>query len=254
MFSFFKQKKEATTVDNYFPFTTDIHSHILPGIDDGSPDVETSIALIKGLMKVGVTRSVATPHIIGDLYRNNADTISGALQKLRAELEKQQIKFEVDAAAEYMLDGYFFELINNKTKLLTIKDDFVLTEFSYSSMPDHPEKMSFAIITEGYKPVLAHPERYFYYHNNYKLYHHLKDLGFFLQVNLLSLTGYYGKDVAKAAQYILKNDLASFVGTDMHHFKHLGALHDPKNMAVFKKLLADKEWNKFFDATYPSTD
>ena len=243
MFSFFKNKKSSSEGSSYFPFKTDMHSHILPGIDDGSPDVETSIMLVKGLLELGVSSSIATPHIIGDLYRNDAVSINTALKLLQDELTKQHIDFKVSAAAEYMLDSYFFELLADKTKLLTIKDNIVLTEFSYASVPEDPGKMSFAIIMEGYAPVLAHPERYPYYYGNYKMYHHLADLGFLLQVNLLSLAGYYGKEAYKVAQYLLKNDLVSYVGTDMHHERHFRGLSDKKNRQAFEKLLSHKQWN-----------
>jgi protein-tyrosine phosphatase len=245
MFSFFKNKAPQEISSGYFPFKTDMHSHILPGIDDGAPDVETSITLIKGLMGLGVTSSIATPHIIGDLYRNDATTINTALTTLQDELKNRKIDFKVSAAAEYMLDSYFIELLAHKTKLLTIKDNIILTEFSYASMPEDPGKMSFAIIMEGYTPILAHPERYPYYYNNYKIFHHFVDLGFLLQVNLLSLTGYYGKDALKVARYLLKHDLVSYVGTDMHHVRHLGLLTNPRTHEDFKKLLAHKTWNEF---------
>lgn len=245
MFSLFKNKHAIDPGNNYFPITTDIHSHILPGIDDGAPDLDTSVMLIEGLMQLGVTRSVATPHIISDMYRNDAGSINTALTLLKNELVKRKIKFEVSAAAEYMMDAYFFELLQRKVKLLTISENIILTEFSYASMPHSPEQMSFAIITEGYIPILAHPERYPYYYNNNKMYHHLKDLGFLLQVNLLSLTGYYGKDALKAANYMLKNDLVSYVGTDMHHDRHLEGLQDAFRKGGFKKYLGDREWNKF---------
>lgn len=243
MFNLFNRKRTGTPGDHYFPITTDIHSHILPGIDDGAPDTEASITLIKGLMKLGIKKSVATPHIISDMYRNNAETITAALNILKKELIKQKIKFEVSAAAEYMMDAYFFELLQQKVPLLTIKDKIVLTEFSYATMPSSPEKMSFAIITEGYSPILAHPERYPYYYNDYKSFHRLADLGFLLQVNLLSLTGYYGKEAVKAAIYMLKNGLVSYLGTDMHHERHLDAFNDAFQKDVFSKYLEGKEWN-----------
>jgi protein-tyrosine phosphatase len=242
MFSFFKKKSPAFST-SYFPITTDIHSHILPGIDDGSPDVQTSVVLIKGLIQLGIKNSIATPHIIGDMYRNNADTINDALHKLQDELTKQQIDFKVNAAAEYMLDDYFMALLKDKTPLLTLKENKVLTEFSYAEKPYNIQQMVFGIITEGYQPILAHPERYGYFHNDYKQYHLLKDLGFLLQVNLLSLTGYYGKPVAKAAAYIIKNDLASFTATDLHHDRHMQALHHPTNRAIFEDIFKGKNMN-----------
>jgi protein-tyrosine phosphatase len=243
MFSIFKKKK-TTTSSSYFPITTDIHSHILPGIDDGSPDVETSLALIDGLIKLGITSSIATPHIIGDMYRNNAETIGAALDKLRKALAEKQIDFRVNAAAEYMLDDYFLGLLKDKTPLLTLKDNKVLTEFSYAEKPYNIQQMVFSIITEGYQPLLAHPERYGYFHNDFKQYNSLKDLGFLLQVNLLSLTGYYGKPVAKAAAYIIKNDLASFTATDLHHDRHMQALHHPTNRAIFGEIFKGKKMNE----------
>jgi protein-tyrosine phosphatase len=243
MFSIFKKKK-ATTSSSYFPITTDIHSHILPGIDDGSPDVETSLTLIDGLIKLGITSSIATPHIIGDMYRNNAETIGAALDKLQKALAEKQIDFRVNAAAEYMLDDYFLALLKNKTPLLTLKDNKVLTEFSYAEKPYNIQQMVFSIITEGYQPLLAHPERYGYFHNDFKQYNSLKDLGFLLQVNLLSLTGYYGKPVAKAAAYIIKNDLASFTATDLHHERQMQALHHPTNRAIFEEVFKGKNMNE----------
>lgn len=248
MLSLFKKKSSFAPGKGYFPITTDMHSHILPGIDDGSPDVETSIELVRGLMELGVKRSVATPHIISDMYRNDETTINAALAVLKKELEIQQIDFEVSAAAEYMMDAYFFDLLSEKKKLLTIYDNFILTEFSYATMPNNPEKMSFSVITEGYRPILAHPERYPYYYSNYKMFHHLEDLGFLLQVNLLSFTGYYGKEAARAALYMLKNNLVSYLGTDLHHDRHMDAFKMAVGSDVYKKLMAempDKRWNDF---------
>lgn len=219
-----------------------MHSHILPGIDDGSPDIETSLQLVKGLMGLGLKKSIATPHVISDLYRNTPETIHKALQVLREALQQQQINYEVNAAAEYFLDEVFLELLAKK-ELLTLKDNLILTEFSFSSMPRQPEELSFKIIMEGYSPILAHPERYSYYHDQPKMFDRLKEVGFLLQVNLLSLTGYYGKAVSKAAKYIIENNLCSFVGTDLHHHNHLRAFEEAYHRNVFEPLLGHKSWN-----------
>ena len=237
------KKKKAFVTPGYFPVTTDIHAHILPGIDDGSPDVETSLLLIEGMMKAGIHSAVATPHIIGDMYRNNAATIGAALAEIKTALAEREIDFKIKAAAEYMADEYFFELIKNKTPLLTVKDNMVLTEFSYAEKPYNAEQMAFTMITEGYLPILAHPERYGYYHNDFEQFDRLAELGFLLQVNLLSLTGYYGKPVAKAAAYIIKKGLASFTGTDLHHERHLQALHHPANRNIFAEVFEGKLMN-----------
>lgn len=241
MLNFFKNniKEESLTL----PFTTDIHSHILPGIDDGSPDIKTSLSLIKGLHSLGIRKAIATPHIIGDLYRNSASTINNALATVKAAAKKEGIKMELRAAAEYMLDDYFIELLRSKTALLTLHKNIILTEISYSTAPDNLEQILSEIFAQGYQPILAHPERYHYYHNNYKKYHQLKELGFMLQVNILSLTGYYGKSVKKAAKYILENGLANLAGTDLHHHNHLIALTDDKNRKTINKYLGSKVYN-----------
>lgn len=243
MFSIFKKTKPSVAA-NFFPIIGDMHSHILPGIDDGAPTVEASVILIKGMMDMGIRSAIATPHIIGDIYRNNAESIADALNAVEKELAVQEIDFKIKAAAEYMLDDHFMELLRNKIPLLTLKDNLVLTEFSYAEMPSNLEGTVFNIITEGYKPVLAHPERYSYYHSDYSKYNHLADLGFLLQVNLLSLTGYYGKPAAKAASYIIKNDLASFAGTDLHHDRHLAAFNHSANRSLFSDAFSGNLMNE----------
>jgi len=244
MFNLFgrNSESEVTSLTN---ISQDIHSHILPGIDDGSPDIETSLLLIKGLFNLGITKAVATPHIIGDMYRNTPETINNALQKVKIACSEQGINMELSAAAEYMLDDYFMELLRKKEPLLTITKNIILTEISYMTPPDNLEEMSFEIITGGYQPIMAHPERYFFYHKNYDSYSRLKELGFLIQVNLLSLTGYYGTPVKKAAKFILENDLADLVGTDMHHNRHLQILSQKKNLSIFKRYLGDKMYNDF---------
>ena len=244
MFSFFKKQPEIN-YQGYFPIQTDMHSHILPGIDDGAPDLESSIELIKGLKALGISKSIATPHIISDLYRNNPNTINSALQLLKEELVNQEIEFDVTAAAEYMIDTYFLELLQKKEPLLTISDNIILTEFSYASMPDEPSKISFEIQIAGYKPILAHPERYPYYYRDFKIYNQLTELGFLLQVNLLSLTGYYGKEAAKAAKYMIDNNLVSYLGTDLHHERHMNMLKEDKSIKEFYLQLSHRKWNNF---------
>jgi protein-tyrosine phosphatase len=242
MFNFFKSKRPADLATT-LPVTMDIHSHILPGIDDGARDIETSLNLIQGLYDIGIRRSIATPHIIGDMYRNTPETINDALEKTRRACKAANIEVELSAAAEYMLDDHFMELLKNKSPLLTLHKNILLTEISYSTEPLNLEGIVAGIIAEGYKPLLAHPERYFFYHRNHEHYPYLKSLGFHLQVNLLSLTGYYGSGVKKAAKYIIEKGLADLVGTDLHHRHHLAALSDPKNKAIFQQYLGNKVYN-----------
>jgi tyrosine-protein phosphatase YwqE len=244
MFSFFKKKDTAVTNLSLL-VNTDMHSHILPGIDDGSPDIETSIELIKGLYKLGIRETIATPHIIGDLYRNTPETINAALDKLKVAVADAAIDIKIFAAAEYMIDDNFYNLVMTKSPLLTIKDKIILTEQAYIAPSDYLGEIAFELVTEGYKPIMAHPERYFYYHKDYENYELLINSGFTLQVNLLSLTGYYGKPIAKAAKHILDHGLAEYVGTDMHHMKHLNTLLDKSNLNLLNKYLEKKQYNVF---------
>lgn len=245
MFSFFKKKSSPIIAQGNLtlPFDTDIHSHILPGIDDGSPDVATSLQLIKGIYDIGIRQTIATPHVISDIYRNTPDTISAALDMVTAAVKEAGIDIKISAAAEYMLDDYFLKLIRTQTPLLTIYKNIILTEQSFATPNNNLNEIAFELMTAGYKPIMAHPERYAYYHGSYDSYSHLKDMGFLLQVNLLSLTGYYGKAVAKAAKYIFDNGLADLVGTDMHHQRHLDALQHPANLKLFEAVLSYRKFN-----------
>ena len=241
----FFNRKAADSLYDFSYITQDIHSHILPGLDDGSPNVETSIDLLKSLSAAGINRFICTPHIIGDMYRNTPESINGALDILKSACIDHGLDTQISAAAEYMLDDYFIELLRRKEPLLTLTGNYILTELSYSTLPGNLEQISFEINTSNYLPLMAHPERYHYYQKNYDAYFRLKELGFLLQVNLLSLTGYYGTAVARAANFLFKNNLVDFVGTDLHHLNHLNALTAPRNREIFHKVLGDKVYNNF---------
>ncbi len=244
MFNFFKKKINIEETAGWLlPFTTDIHSHILPGIDDGSPDIDTSLRLVKGIYDLGIRKTIATPHIIADLYRNTPATINAALEKLKTAVEKEAIGIEISAAAEYMLDDYFIKLLRSGDGLLTLHKNIVLTEQSYATPTSNLNEISFELMSAGYRPIMAHPERYPFYHGNYDEYNRLKDMGFLLQVNLLSLTGYYGKPVTKAAKYIFENGLADLVGSDMHHERHLAMMQNPDNIRLFTEYLSARNYN-----------
>jgi protein-tyrosine phosphatase len=238
MFGLFKKKeKEVVFNGNYSGLQTDMHSHLLPGIDDGAPDVDTSIILIKGLMELGYKKFITTPHIYPDLYPNTPETIKAAHAILQQQLLKEKMDVEIKAAAEYFIDEQFPERIERKEQLLTIHQNWVLVEISFVSPPPDLKNTIFKLIIAGYQPVVAHPERYSYYQHKKEIYQSFKDQGCMLQVNLLSLLGYYGQSAQETARMLVKENLVDLVGTDLHHTRHLQALSNPSLMAETNSLL-----------------
>jgi len=227
MFNLFKKKQQFFDGDLSI-LNCDMHSHLIPGIDDGSPDVETSIQLIEGLQEAGYKKLITTPHLMADLYPNTRQTIERGFDKLKSALLKKNNNIEIRAAAEYFLDDHFDSLLQSKEPLLTIKDNLVLVEFSFASAPfDYKEKL-FNLQMKGYRPILAHPERYAYFHKKPEIYEELRNAGCLFQVNILSLDGYYGRSVAQMAERLFKSGFIEFLGTDLHHQKHLDHLRTPQ--------------------------
>lgn len=220
---FFK-KKEIPLKELFSENFIDIHSHLLPGIDDGSKSMENTIELIERMNSYGIKNFVTTPHVLGDVYPNSSGLIKEKLEEVKTELLKRGMNdVHFRAAAEYMMDEQFVERLKNN-EILTIKDNYVLVEMSYFSAPYNLYDVLFEIQLKGYKPILAHPERYNFYHGDFNNYYKLKKAGCVFQLNLLSLTEQYGKGVQKTAQKLLKENLYDFVGTDTHHMNHLRLL------------------------------
>ena len=229
MFSIFNKKKKVRL--DLSGLVADMHSHLLPGIDDGSPDTETSLELIKGLQELGYRKFITTPHILWDMYKNDATTIDAAYQELQqASLQENKANVPVKAAAEYFLDEHFDELLQNNVPLLTIHKNWVLVEFSFVTTPLNFKDKLFNMQMKGYQPVLAHPERYLYFMSDRKWYDELKDAGCYFQLNILSLAGYYGKASLQLAHYLIGKRYVNLLGTDCHHFRHLNTLRNAHNI------------------------
>jgi len=236
----FLKKKEIPLI-NFFPEGfVDMHSHLLPGIDDGAKNLDTSIALILKMRSYGIQNIITTPHVLGDVYPNSSNTIKEKLAEVKQELQKRNITdIAITAAAEYMMDEQFSKLLEDDD-ILPLKDHFVLVEMSYFNAPINLYEILYEIQLKGYKPVLAHPERYNFYHNDYQSYYKLKKAGCLFQLNLLSLTANYGKGVQKISNQLLKDGLYDFVGTDTHHQHHLELLKKigtKKNLKNIEHLL-----------------
>lgn len=222
MISFFR-KKSNNTKEVIEMLETDIHSHIIPGIDDGSKSMDESIALLKEFEKLGYKKLITTPHIMDKAYNNSKESILLNLEKLKDECEKENINIIIEAAAEYYVDEGFLALLE-KGELLAIDDEYILFETSYIHRPIDLESVIYNIIMAGYKPLFAHPERYKYIKNPEKEFSELKDQGVLFQVNLNSFTGYYGKQAKKHAIYLHESSMINFLGSDVHNQSHILSL------------------------------
>ncbi|GAA0559783.1 tyrosine-protein phosphatase [Chitinophaga japonensis] len=215
---------------------TDIHSHLIPAVDDGVQDIETSLLFIQQLQEMGIQKVITTPHIMADRYPNSVQTLTAPYMQVKKVLQEKGIDLAFSFAGEYYMDEYFEQLISSSS-LLTLQGKMVLVEMSFIQAPPQLHQWLFSLIAAGYQPVLAHPERYNHYHDNYTQYAQLKEWGCQLQMNLLSITGYYGKHVQKIAERLLADKMIDLVGTDMHHQKHLQAIKSIKtNKKAFKLL------------------
>lgn len=238
MFSIFKKSKVQPDLSF---LGVDMHSHLLPGLDDGLKEIEQTIAFIKDLHALGYHKLICTPHIISDIYPNGPATILPKLELVRKQLAVENIPVQVEAAAEYMVDIDMENYLHSGGELLTFSGNHILIEMSYVAGSSNMEQVIFQLRMKGLKPILAHPERYAYLHHKFESYRRFVDLGCYLQVNLLSLLGYYGEPVKVIAEKLIKEKMVDLLGTDMHHETHLSALKDLAAKKSFYKLLENVE-------------
>ena len=224
MFSIFKQQKRKQTPD-FSVLHTDMHSHLIPGIDDGAPDLDTAVDLVKSLKQLGFKKIITTPHVMADLYPNSSDTIKQGLAELKKGLAAANIKIDIAVAAEYLIDEGF-EALLEADDLLPVSGNRILIEMSFINPAPNLKTILFNLQTAGYIPIMAHPERYQYYFNDFSNFERLIDRGCELQVNLLSLTGYYGNPIKKMANKLIKANMVSYLGTDLHNHKHLEQMEE----------------------------
>ncbi|MBE9469528.1 MAG: capsular biosynthesis protein [Bacteroidetes bacterium] len=205
-----------------------MHSHLIPEIDDGATSVEQSLHLIKGLKDLGYKKLIATPHVISDFYQNTPEKINKGLLILRNALKEANINIEIEVAAEYYLDFDFQKKLDTE-ELLTFGSNYLLFELPFYNKPQFFEETVFKMQTLGYKPVLAHPERFTFWNNDFKAYNDLKDRGVLLQININSLVGGYSAQARKIAEKLIVNNMVDFVGSDTHNQHHIELLKKSLN-------------------------
>lgn len=234
MFNFIKKKQVNSTVN----LRVDVHSHLLPGIDDGVEDYDEAIAVIRGFKEIGYKKLITTPHIMQDFYNNSEYDIREQVSELNVKIAEAGLKIEVLAGAEYYLDDYLMEkLKNNTSDLLTFGDNYLLFETSFMNEPLYLNEFIFEARSRGINPIMAHPERYAFIHSNFDLVTDLINREVLLQVNINSFTGYYSKQVKKTAEKLVDKGLVHLLGSDCHNIRHFDVLQDARKEKYYLKAL-----------------
>ena len=233
LFSFFK-KQDVLPFDLSL-IGVDMHSHLIPGIDDGSNSMDETIAMLAKFEHLGYRKVITTPHIMSEVYNNTSEIILKGLDEVRVEAKKHGLKIEIDAAAEYYFDDYLVDLVK-KREVLTFGDQYVLVEFSFHTPPVYDDILFFEMQMARYKPVLAHFERYPYFHGSTEKAKEYRDKGAQIQVNINSLTGNYGPEVRKQAEKLIDQNLVDFIGSDCHRMQHLVTMEANLTLPYISKL------------------
>lgn len=234
MFSWFRKNR---SIPEQFRITTDIHSHLIPGIDDGVKTLEEAKQVIEVLASVGYRKLITTPHIISDIYRNTPEVIMNGRDQLRAYLQAENIDVSIEAAAEYYLDESLLQRLERNESLLTFGGKYLLFETNFVTEPLILKQFIFIASTKGYKPVLAHPERYLYLHDHPEKIEDLRHRGVMFQINLSSLTGFYSKAAQRLANQLIEKRYIEWLGTDCHHLSHARLLEQLPRNKYFKKAI-----------------
>ena len=195
--------------------------------------------MLKGLIGLGYKKIITTPHIRPDYFPNTPETILTGFEQLTKAVQAEGLEIELACAAEYFVD-YEFKEVMERGGLLTFNGNHLLMEISTFSPPPNLYDTIFQMRIKGFRPIIAHPERYVYY--EVSDFTKLKDFGCMLQVNTMSLAGHYGKPVKELAMKLVKADLVDFLGTDMHNPRHLGVLEKITSDASIMNLIAERQF------------
>ena len=213
----------------------DVHSHLIPGVDDGVETVDEAIEVIVALQKLGYKKLITTPHIMSHRFPNTKASLLEGLEKLKVVLHERNIMVEIAVASEYYIDAHFLELLE-KGEILTFGEKYLLFELSYVSPLVALEEVVYKIKSAGYIPVLAHPERYTYWHKKFEQYVSLKEMGVLFQINAGSLEGFYTPDIAKVAQKLSREGMVDFLGSDTHRMNYVQAVERLQQNRLYRDL------------------
>ncbi len=216
----------------------DIHSHLLPQLDDGVKSMSEALEILRNFEHLGFEKVITTPHIMGNYYANTPEIIEGKLNDLKTEVSKSGLSIDIEAAAEYYMDDKFISMLDNKDQLLTFGDNYLLVETSYMNEPMFLNEVLFKIKSMGFKPVIAHPERYLYLQEKPEKILELVDRGALMQVNVNSFIGFYSIPTKKLARWMVDHETIHFLGSDCHSLKHFNIYQKTLGQRYFQKALS----------------
>lgn len=237
MFNFLRKNKKPVELF----YRTDVHCHILPGVDHGSQSVEQSLQMLEAEMEMGINRVICTSHVTSETFENTPETLTNAYNILCDAVKEAGMDIELHASAEYRIDEYWEKQWEAGT-ILPMPGNFLLMENSFQQELLLLDELMFDLMVKGYKPILAHPERYGYYSRRRQRYEKLHRAGVKFQVNLLSLAGYFGTVARENAMWLVKHEMVDMLGTDMHNLEHAH---------VIQEYLRSKDWRKLSKVLEP---
>lgn len=233
----FRYKKK--TYPDFSMLGTDLHNHVLPGMDDGSATMEESLKILREMAKTGFRKIIATPHVISSIYPNTKDQILGQMYHLQDIIKQEGINIEVEASGEYHMDQELLAKVQEDEVIPFGRNKYLLIELPFQKPSFSCEKILLQIQMLGYQPVIAHPERYVWLMGNMKQYEKLKDQGFLFQLNINSLNGLYGFPARITARRLIDAAMIAFTGSDVHH---------SGQVAELKKVLSDKHFERLVNS------
>lgn len=232
----FGKKEPALGPADLSVLGTDVHSHFIPGIDDGSPHMEASLELLAAMADLGYRKVITTPHSMADGYRNTPEIILGGLEKIRAGARSAGINIQIEAAAEYYLDHELEQRVVKK-EVLTFGNNYLLFELPFISEPAILLSVIFQMQTHGYRPVLAHPERYAFWFNDLAKFETMKERGVLFQLNMVALSGAYGPQTKQIAERLIDAGHYELIGSDCHNMNHVQAIKNTLTRPYLHKLI-----------------
>lgn len=233
-------KKTKKIIADLSVLKTDFHSHLLPGIDDGVQSTDEAIQVIRKIQQLGYRKIITTPHVMSDTFRNTPENIKTLELHIQNTLAENNINITFQAAAEYLIDDNFNTILAEK-KILSFGNNYVLIELPFFTTPANLKTILFDLQISGFNIILAHPERYAYWHNNINEYIDLKDRGILFQINLLSISGHYQQSAKQMAEKLIDEDMIDFIGSDTHNLKFIEYIEKMLSEKYLIKLLKSSQ-------------